>query len=126
MTALAGLFPSSTIPATTRSTTPVYHQASGCNTSMPVEEGGATPTLVGPLTVPTGSTQICDAGNDNAPVLLRGVVRSGLDLIGNGQLGVNVAPTAAEINGMHAWGANFVRVMLSADFVDQALLGRSC
>ncbi|MHB1713010.1 MAG: glycoside hydrolase family 5 protein, partial [Acidimicrobiales bacterium] len=44
----------------------------------------------------------------------------------NGQLGVNVAPTAAEINGMHAWGANFVRVMLSADFVDQALLGQSC
>lgn len=97
--------------------------SAGC-TGSAVEDGGSSHGLVGPLR--TVGKQICDVGHQDDRVVLRGVNLGTIENMPAGTTSESDPPTQAEIDQMHAWGANVVRLLLSADLVDHAYLGTTC
>jgi hypothetical protein len=96
-----------------------------CNTKAPIEQGGPHSHLTGPIV--TVGNELCDAGANNAQVILKGIVENSLVFIPIGDAAIPRPPTASEINVMHQeWGANFIRVQLSAQFVDAAFGSPMC
>jgi hypothetical protein len=91
--------------------------------AIPSGATGLTPAtpLVGPLH--TSGTSILDANNQ--PVILKGIVRDGPEYSFN-STGPTNFPSSTELQAMHNWGANYLRLQLSADLVNQAFGGQAC
>lgn len=93
-------------------------------TGTAVEDGGSSHGLVGPLQAV--GDQICDLGHQDDPVVLRGVNLGTIENLPAGTPTEYDPPTRPEIDQMHDWGADVVRLLLSADLVDHAYLGSTC